>query len=66
MAPIIKVSRVDFRKTRQSEASLKPGYVETWIEVMADIENWCRENSPRAVWRHLFPGARFWGQDHKL
>ena len=39
MAPIIKFSRVDSRKTRHSEASLKPGYVEIWNEVMADIEN---------------------------
>ena len=39
MAPIIKFSRVDVRKTRHSEASLSPGYVRTWNEVMADIEN---------------------------
>ena len=39
MAPIIKFSRVDVRKTRHSEASLNPGYVRTWNEVMAGIEN---------------------------
>lgn len=39
MAPILKGFRVDSRKTRQSEASLKPEYAETGMRLWRTLES---------------------------